>query len=489
MIRNPIFLKNRISQDNSLGYNMKIVLLSPKGPLYRNKGGIFKKTLRYQPLTLTTLAALIPAELNAEVALIDEGIEEVYENIEADLIGMTVITGNSKRAYELAQKFRRRGITVVLGGPHITLLPDEAQQHADAICVGYAEETWPQLLRDFVNGELKPIYNQSVSFSFDKLPPANRVFPKRELLNKNHYLTQAVFEATRSCRHDCEFCVAPTAWGRKQLQKPVDWVVEDIRRVGEKKIIFVDLNLTADKNYAKELCRALIPLKVKWFGLSTVLIAHDPELMELMARSGCRGLLLGLETVSEGSLGDAKKSFNASVDFKQVIQDLHKLGISIQGCFVFGLDHDTVDVFDATVEFAIETGIDLPRFSVLTPFPGTPLFHRLKQEGRIISYDWELYDGQHVVFQPKNMTVQELVKGHERAWKQVYRWSAIAKRLWRAKNFQPLGVSVNFGYRFYAHHLHQYYNCDWQVDTLKPSLFTDSKAVTQVDINNRIVCG
>jgi radical SAM superfamily enzyme YgiQ (UPF0313 family) len=471
------------------GYNMKIVLLSPKGPLYRNKGGIFKKTLRYQPLTLTTLAALIPAELNAEVALIDEGIEEVTENIEADLIGMTVITGNSKRAYELAQKFRRRGITVVLGGPHITLLPDEAQQHADAICVGYAEETWPQLLRDFVNGELKPIYRQSVSFSFDKLPPANRVFPKRELLNKNHYLTQAVFEATRSCRHDCEFCVAPTAWGRKQLQKPVDWVVEDIRRVGEKKIIFIDLNLTADKNYAKELCRALIPLKVKWFGLSTVLIAHDPELMELMARSGCRGLLLGLETVSEGSLGDAKKSFNASVDFKQVIQDLHKLGISIQGCFVFGLDHDTVDVFDATVEFAIETGIDLPRFSVLTPFPGTPLFHRLKQEGRIISSDWELYDGQHVVFQPKNMTVQELVDGHERAWKQVYRWSAIAKRLWRAKNFQPLGVSVNIGYRFYAHHLHQYYNCDWQVDTLKPSLFTDSKAVTQVDINNRIVCG
>jgi len=434
---------------------MKIVLISPKGPLYRNKGGIFKKTLRYQPLTLTTLAALIPAELNAEVALIDEGIEEVSANIEADLVGMTVITGNSKRAYELAQKFRRRGITVVLGGPHITLLPDEAQQHADAICVGYAEETWPQLLRDFVHGELKPIYRQSVSFSFENLAPANRPFPKRELLNKNHYLTQAVFEATRSCRHDCEFCVAPSAWGRKQLQKPVAWVVEDIRRVGEKKIIFVDLNLIADKDYAKELCRALIPLNVKWFGLSTVLIAHDPELMELMARSGCRGLLLGLETVSEGSLGDAKKVFNASVDFKAMIQDLHKLGISIQGCFVFGLDHDTVDVFDATVEFAIDTGIELPRFSVLTPFPGTPLFHRLQQERRINLYDWELYDGQHVVFQPKNMTVPELVEGHERAWKQVYRWSAIAKRLWRAKNFQPLSVSVNIGYRFYAHHLHQ----------------------------------
>ncbi len=467
---------------------MKIVLISPKGPLYRNKGGIFKKTLRYQPLTLTTLAALIPAELNAEVKLIDEGIEEVSANIEADLIGMTVITGNSKRAYELAQEFRRCGITVVLGGPHITLLPDEAQQHADAVCVGYAEETWPQLLRDLVNGELKPIYRQSASFSFENLAPANRPFPKRELLNKNHYLTQAVFEATRSCKHDCEFCVAPSAWGRKQLQKPVAWVVEDIRRVGEKKIIFVDLNLIADKDYAKELCRALIPLNVKWFGLSTVLIAHDSELMELMARSGCQGLLLGLETVSEGSLGDAKKVFNASVDFKQVIQDLHKLGISIQGCFVFGLDHDTNDVFDATVEFAIDTGIELPRFSVLTPFPGTPLFHRLQQEERINSYDWELYDGQHVVFQPKNMTVPELIAGHERAWKQVYRWSAIAKRLWRAKNFQSLSVSVNIGYRFYAHHLHQYYNCDWQVDTLKPSLSAYSKT-SEVSTKNKIICG
>ena len=473
---------------------MKILLISPKGPLYRSKGGIFKKTLRYQPLTLTTLAALIPKELNAEVELIDEGIEEVPENIEADLIGMTVITGNSKRAYELAQTFRHQNISVVLGGPHVTLLPDEAQQYANAICVGYAEETWPQLLRDFVNGTLKPIYRQSNSFSFDNLLPASMPFPKRELLNKNHYLTQAVFEATRSCMHDCEFCVAPSAWGRKQLQKPVDWVIEDIRRVGEKKIIFIDLNLTSHKTYAKTLFRAMIPLNVKWFGLSTVLIAHDPELMELMARSGCRGLLLGLETVSKASLGDIRKNFNVSVDFKKVIQDLHKLGISIQGCFVFGLDHDTVDVFDATVEFAIETGIELPRFSVLTPFPGTPLFHRLKQEGRILSDNWELYDGQHVVFQPKNMTVQELVKGHEKAWKQVYHWSAIAKRLWHAKNFQPLAISVNLGYRFYAHHLHQYYNCDWQIDVLPPkkqilSLSPLPKETTAIPTQNKIVCG
>lgn len=470
---------------------MKIVLISPKGPLYRNKGGIFKKSLRYQPLTLTTLAALIPEELTVTVELIDEGIQDIPDCMDADLIGMTVITGTSKRAYELSALYRQQGIPVVLGGPHVTLMPEEASQHADAVCVGYAEETWPQLLRDFARGEMKRTYYQSPTMSFENMP-----FPKRELLDKRYFLTQAVFEATRSCAHDCEFCVAPAAWGRKQYQKPIDWVIEDIRRVGEKKIIFIDLNLISDKHYAKALFQALIPLNVQWFGLSTVLIGHDDELMTLMARSGCKGLLLGLETVSEESLQDAKKQFNASVGYKKLISDLHDLGISIQGCFVFGLDHDTPDVFDATVEFAVDAGIDLPRFSVLSPFPGTPLYQRLDAEGRILTRDWELYDGQHVVFQPKNMTAKQLVEGHEKAWKQIYSWTAMAKRLWNARNFQPLAISANIGYRFYAHNLDKFYNCDWQIDPLLPDFLPDIgtrqdkvAGVSTTETKNKAICG
>ena len=468
---------------------MKIVLISPKGPLYRHKGGLFKKSLRYQPLTLTTLAALIPEELEVELQLIDEGIELIPEDIEADLVGMTVITGTSTRAYELAEGFRKKNITVVLGGPHVTLVPEEAKQHADAICVGYAEETWPELLRDFSDGKLQKVYRQRVDLELGRTP-----FPKRELMNKSHFLTQAVFEASRSCVHDCEFCVAPSAWGRKQYQRPIDWVIEDIKRVGQKKIIFIDLNLISDKKYAKELFRQLIPLKIQWFGLSTVLVAHDEELKELMARSGCKGLLLGLETVSEQSLKDAKKRFNASVGYKSIISDLHHLGISIQGCFVFGLDHDTVDVFDATVEFAIDAGVDLPRFAILTPFPGTPLHRMMDAQGRILSRNWELYDGQHVVFQPKNMSVKELAEGHEAAWKKVYRWSAIARRLWRARNFAPLAMSVNLGYRFYAHHLHRYYTCDMQINPVisNPLDLMRSPAKTVIEstsTKNRIVCG
>jgi radical SAM superfamily enzyme YgiQ (UPF0313 family) len=442
---------------------MKIALISPKGPLYRHRGGLFRKSLRYQPLTLTTLAALVPSELDAQVELHDEGIADIPATLDVDLIGITVITGTARRAYELAAQYRAQGRTVVLGGPHVTLLPQEAAEHADCIVVGYAEDTWPELLRDFARGELKREYRQAPDFSLDR---PDMPFARREMFDRRHFLTQAVFEATRSCGHDCEFCVAPTAWGRKQYQKPVSWVVEDIRRFGQKRILFVDLNLISDKTYAAELFEALVPLKIRWFGLSTVLVAHDPALMQLMARSGCSGLLLGLETLSSSSLGDAHKKFNSSVDYGQFVGNLHDLDIAVQGCFVFGLDHDTPEVFDATVQFAIDIGIDLPRFAVLTPFPATPLHRRLSAEGRILSHDWELYDGQHVVFQPRHMSPTQLAAGHESAWKGVYRYSAIARRLWKARSFNTLGLVANLGYRFYAQNLQRFYNCDWHLSPL-----------------------
>lgn len=458
---------------------MKIALISPKGPLYRHRGGIFKRSLRYQPLTLTTLAALVPEDLGASVALYDEGVQEVPDSLDADLIGITVITGTAPRAYALAQRFREQGRMVVLGGPHVTLLPDEAQGKADAICVGYAEDTWPELLRDAREGRLKPRYTQSPEFVLGTRP-----FPRRDLFDRRSFLTQAVFEATRSCAHACEFCVAPAAWGNRQLQRPIDWVVADIRQVGAQKLIFIDLNLISDPEYARDLFTALIPLGIQWFGLSTVLIAHHPGLLELMARSGCKGLLLGLESITEGSLSDANKRFNGSVDYHALIADLHRLGIWIQGCFVFGLDHDTPEVFDRTAAFALDAGIDLPRFSVLTPFPGTPLFRRLDAEGRVFSKDWERYDGQHVVFYPRHMSPQELQAGHERAWKSVYRLGAIGTRLWRARNFHPLALSANLGYRFYAHHLHQFYTCDWPV----APPWGDPARLGQPD-DRRVVCG
>jgi radical SAM superfamily enzyme YgiQ (UPF0313 family) len=435
---------------------VRIALVSPKGPLYRNRGGIFRKSLRYQPLTLTTLAALVPPELDPSFALYDEGIADVPADLDADIIGLTVITGSASRAYELADGFRRRGKTVVLGGPHVTLVPEEAQGHADAICVGYAEESWPRLLRDFAAGRMKKRYDQGADFELTNLP-----FPRRDLLDGRHFLTQAVFEATRACAHKCEFCVSPAAWGRKQFQKPIAHVIEDIKRVGARRILFIDLNLVSDMAYARALFTALIPLKLRWFGLSTSLIGRDPALMDLMAKSGCTGLLIGFESISAAGLSTIDKKFNDPSLYAELVRDLHRRGITIQGCFVFGNDADNEETFDATAEFVIRTGIDLPRFAILTPFPGTALFRRLESEGRILTRNWELYDGQHVVFRPKQLSVAALQAGHERAWKRVYAWPAILSRLRHARSQIPLSLAANVGYRYYAHHLQTHYNCDW----------------------------
>ncbi|NSX53785.1 B12-binding domain-containing radical SAM protein [Parasulfitobacter algicola] len=437
---------------------MRIALISPKGPLYRHRGGIFKKSLRYQPLTLTTLTALAPPELDIEFQLYDEGIEDLPSDLNVDLIGMTVITGTAPRCYELAAKFRANGIPVVLGGPHVTLMPDEAAQHCDAICVGYAEMSWPRLLQDFAKGQLKGRYDQGSDFNLNQM-----VIPERDRLDRGKYITQAVFEATRACAHACDFCVSPSAWGRKQFQKPVEHVAHDIKQFGKKRNIFIDLNLISDRAYAKSLFEALVPLNIRWFGLVTSLIGRDPDLMELMAKSGCSGVLIGFESISTDALGSVHKKFNQPNTYTKVIEDLHRLNISIYGCFVFGYDTDDTGVFQRTADFAIDAGIDLPRFAIQTPFPGTPLYHRLNAEGRITTRDWELYDGQHVVYRPSKMTGEELQDGHVWAWQNVYSRRAILKRLAKSRTQLPISILANLGYRFYANHLHSHYTCDWPI--------------------------
>ena len=438
------------------GRPLRIVLVSPKGPLYRHRGGIWRKSLRYQPLTLTTLAALIPPEIPHTVRCIDEGIADVPLDVEADVVGLTVITGTARRAYELADHFRARGTIVVLGGPHVTLIPDDAQPHADAVVTGYAEDSWPELLRDVVAGRLRDRYVMAPSLSLAKRP-----FARRDLLPSRHFLTNNVFEATRGCVHPCEFCVVPTAWGRRPFQKPVEDVIADIRRHGARKLIFVDLNLIADRAYAKALFTALAPLGVQWYGLSTVLLADDAELLELCARSGCRGLLMGLESMSTSNLKGSRKGFNSPDNYGRVVERLHDHGIALQGCFVFGLDDDRTDVFLKTAEFAVQAKIDLPRFAVVTPFPNTPLYKRLEAEGRILTRNWELYDAQHVVFQPKHMSVDELQLGVEMAWKHSYSVRGIWKRIATSPAPWTTRVATNLGYRFYAHNLSRFYNCDW----------------------------
>jgi len=434
---------------------MKIVLISPKGPLYRHRGGIFKKSLRYAPLTLTTLASLVPPSISTDIKIIDEGVEDVDLDMRADLIGMTVITGTAKRTYELSDHFRARGITVVLGGPHVTLDPDDATPHADSLVVGYAEETWPELLRDVVAGKIKPRYIQSPNLKLDNLP-----FSRRDLLKGRSYLTTHVFEATRGCVHSCDFCVVPVAWGRKPYQKPVNDVVADIRQHWARKIVFLDLNLISDRDYAAKLFEALIPLQVEWFGLTTTLLVKDKPLLELAAQSGCTGLLMGFESIVPDNLHQSKKGFNSPEEYRQLVETLHMHGILLMACFTFGMDQDTPEVFMQTAEFAVDAHIDLPRFAIVTPFPGTALYQRLEDEDRILTRNWDLYDGQHVVFQPIQMCSKDLYEGHVRAWKHVYSLRSTMRRFLGSRLQIPVWLIANLGYRFYAHNLHRFYTCD-----------------------------
>ena len=442
-------------EDHRASRKLRLALLSPRGPLYRHRSGIWKKSLRYAPLTLTTLASLIPREIDSEVTLFDEGITDIPLDLDADLIGISAITGTAPRSYSLADHFRDRGIPVVLGGVHPTLVPGEAAEHADSIVVGYAEQTWPQLLRDFMNGGMQERYNQDPNLSLANLP-----FPRRDLLPSRQYVMMNTIEATRGCVHSCQFCVVPSAWGRP-LQRPVGEVVADIKQMGMRRLIFLDLNLIADVDYAKELFTALTPLKLKWGGLVTTMIARDDELLDLAARSGCRALLLGFESLSQESLRETRKSFNMRENYYDVVRQIHERGISIMGCFVFGFDNDTRDTFEQTADFVIDANIDLPRYSILTPFPGTPLFRRLEQEDRILTRDWSLYDGQHVVYEPTQMSPEFLLSKTEWAWKRTYEYRSIAKRLLGSRLQLPISYAANMGYRFYANNLSTFYNCDW----------------------------
>lgn len=428
---------------------MKIQLLSPAGEIHRHRTGIFKRSLRYAPLTLTTLAALVPEELNAEIVIQDEGVAPLELDFTADLAGITAITGTALRAYRIADELRARGVKVVLGGVHPTLMPEEAALHADAVVTGYAERTWPQLLRDFAAGRLQRRYFAATGRDLKGVPVA-----RRDLLQKSRYATINSIEATRGCPHQCEFCVVPTAWQGVYARRPIEDVVDELKTFSKPHAIFIDLSPVEDVQYAKALYRAMAPLKIRWLGLATTRLAEDLELLQLAAKSGCKGVLVGFESIDQRSLDGARKHFHAADRYAEHVRRFHDHGIGVQGCFVYGFDDDDPSVFERTVEFADKAKIDLPRYAVATPFPGTPLYRRLEAEGRLLHRDWSQYDVEHVVFQPRRMSPERLQEGLVWSWRQSYSWPSLFRRLSGAPwSILPLWLSTNLGYRFFAQQL------------------------------------
>jgi radical SAM superfamily enzyme YgiQ (UPF0313 family) len=369
------------------------------------------------------VAASVPSPF--ETAIVDEEVEPVDFDCDADLVGISFMTFNAPRAYEIADAFRKRGKTVIVGGYHPTLMPEEAGLHADAVCLGEAEANIPRMIQDFLRGSLRKYYTGFLG-DLRGMPT-----PDRQLIRKECYAPVGTVQATRGCPNKCSFCSITTFFRNNFRARPVDEVVAEIAPL-RKQILFMDDNITADRDYAKDLFARMIPLGKRWFSQCCVGIAYDDELLRLAVRSGCRGLFLGLESLSDDSLRDWRKPQNKARDYGWAIQKLHAAGISVCPGIVFGHDSDRPEIFSRTLDFLLQSNVEVLQATILTPFPGTPLHHEMLKQGRITDHDWSHYDFSHVVFQPKGMSAEELLQGHNRILRNFYGRSAIARRVFRS---------------------------------------------------------
>ena len=401
------------------------------------------KTIWFAHLTLTTLAALTPQDI--EVKITDENVEPIDFEEDVDLVGVTGMVMHASRAYQIAQKFRQKGIPVVMGGPHASSLPLEAKEHVDAVVIGEAENVWEGLIEDLKNGHLKPFYKADAYCSMKGIPP-----PRLDLLRKDAYMTINCVQTTRGCPHQCDFCHVTHFFGKTYRCRPVVEVIEEVKRLDGEFVVFIDDNITGNRHYAKELFTQLKPLKKKWASQASMTLTRDPELLKLAAESGCVSLFIGVESLSSENLKEVNKTFNRVPQFEDAMKALHDYDIMIVGGFIFGLDHDDEGVFERTLRFCERNRIELPSFFILTPLPGTPLFQRMESEGRLLHKDWAKYNGATVVYKPKLMTEETLQRGFNWVCKEAYSWESIIKRVFHPQQRFFTRVLSNIAYRSIA---------------------------------------
>ena len=420
---------------------MKIRLIDPAydHPFISHSQKVIK-TIWFAHLTLTTLAALTPKDI--EVKITDENVEPVDFDEDVDLVGVTGMVMHASRAYEIAERFRQRGIPVVMGGPHASSLPFEAKEHVDAVVIGEAERVWEGLIEDLKKGCLKPFYKADAFCSMEGLPP-----PRLDLLREDAYMTINCVQTTRGCPYQCDFCYVTHFFGKTYRCKPAEEVVEEVKRLEGEFIVFVDDNIAGNRRYAKELFTQLKPLKKKWASQASITLTQDRELLRLAAESGCVSLFLGIESLSSENLKDVNKAFNRVSQFEEGIKAIHDHDIMILAGFIFGLDHDDEGVFERTLRFCERNRIELPSFFILTPLPGTPLFQRMESEGRLLHKDWTQYNGATVVCKPNLMTEETLQRGFNWVCKEAYSWSSIFKRVFHPQQRFYTRVLSNMAYR------------------------------------------
>jgi radical SAM superfamily enzyme YgiQ (UPF0313 family) len=378
-----------------------------------------------EPLCFAILKSLTPDDVDVE--LFDERLEPLPFDIDTNLVAMTVETYTARRAYQIADRFRRRGIPVVMGGYHPTFLPDEALEHADAVVKGDAEGVWARVVSDARAGRLQRVY-ESLEF-----PALDGVQPDRSIFDGKSYSPIGLVQFSRGCRFNCTFCSIRAFYGNNLRQRPIEHVVEDIRRSGRRHIFLVDDNLFVDRDTAYALFEALVPLNISWSCQVSIDIARDEELVQLMRRSGCISALIGFESLNPSSLRQLKKQWNTKwQSYDDAIAVFRRAGIMLYGTFIFGCDNDTPDSFGETVAFALRNKFVLANFNPLTPTPGAPLYDELLAEGRLLHDRWWLdpeFGYGDATFEPRGMTAQELTEGCFAARRQFNTAGSILSRM------------------------------------------------------------
>ncbi|WP_208925840.1 B12-binding domain-containing radical SAM protein [Desulfitobacterium hafniense] len=393
----------------------------------------------FTQLTMPYLAGFVPEEYS--IRLLDEYTEPIlFEKV--DLVAITVNTPNAPHVYSISKRFRELGTWVALGGPHVTLNPEEAACHGDTIFVGEAEETWPEFLKDFLSGSMQKAYTSLHVPSLDGLP-----IPRRDLI-VGHRLTSGAVFASRGCPHNCSYCSLKKIYHNEFRTRPVDEVIKDIGSMPNKYFVFWDDNFFADPVYTKALLKDLARLNKRWAAQVTACSCEDEELLSLAKSAGCLYLFLGLESFSEQGLRDANKNFNKIEEYGKVVNKLHRHGISIQAGIVFGFDSDTLDVFETTLKACNKIGVDGVTASILTPFPGTSIYEQYKKEGRLLDVDWDHYNGKtRVAYVPKRMNCKELLNGYNEFRGKFHSWRSIVKRISKSRVNIFYSLAMNYGYK------------------------------------------
>lgn len=400
----------------------KILLIAPSHSVTDHKEQRKGKDLRMPMISLLYIAAMTPQD-RYEVDIVEEEVEKLDFNTECDLVGITSMTASAYRAYDIAGEFKKRGKKVVMGGIHPTVLPNEAKKYCDSVVIGEAEPVWATVLNDFEKNKLKPIYKAGVAEDIDAYP-----LPRRDLIKNPIVLNIQPIVSSRGCPYCCDFCSVWKFFGRKVRHVSIERVVEDIKKSGSRNFMFLDDNIIGDRAYAKALLEALIPLKIRWLGQASISFVKDDELFDLLLKSGCKGLFIGLESVSVEKIKYLKKGMKDLQSTIDAVNKIRERGIAFHASIVFGLDNDDQSIFDKTLEFMFKTKINSASFNILTPYPGTDVYERFKKQNRLITENWKFYDHCTATYIPKNMTVDQLVRGYMYVREEFFKFSSIFKR-------------------------------------------------------------